>query len=228
MTTDIDDLTMKRATANHAKALAGCVYEIAAHLQNLLQAGLSVDDILRAVWAKLEPREAGRIGEEVLVDSFAPILSFLIPMMQDGPEAQRMDRAISAMRTSFGGTELGCDLQFSRAVAGLESAAHRIGATPPSRMKATILRLFAENPSPLPDQAPALECWVTITGIPMSLQGSLSETPEGGLRLMSPLPASQQTSRSQVQMVEQFFCYEDVVSVAVRREVNVNAPRIRS
>lgn len=227
MTTEIhdtDDLAMKRAVANHAHALARLIYEGAEHVRELTQAGLSAGGITRAVWAKLEPRETGRMGEETMVDAFAPMLSFLIPMMQDGPEAQRMEQAMSAMRDT-----VGCHPEFSGVVAGMESAVHRIAVTPTARIKATILRLFAENPSPLPDQAPALECWVTLAGIPMSLQGALSETPEGGLRLMSVM-TDQQGNKilhgGKVQMIEQFFCYEEVTSIAVRREVSVSGPRI--
>lgn len=92
----------------------------------------------------------------------------------------------------------------------------------------TIQRLFRENPSPLPDQAPAIECAVLFHG-GASIQGSLSETPDGGLRMLSPNPdPGARPARGKVAMVEQFFGYEDVVMVGVRREVEVVAPKITS
>jgi hypothetical protein len=98
----------------------------------------------------------------------------------------------------------------------------------PAAIRATIQRLFRENPSPLPAQAPAIECGVMLRGVPVTLMGSLSETPEGGLRLLSPDPSQERPIRpgTPMKMVEQFFDYEDVMVVAVRRQVTMDAPRI--
>lgn len=92
----------------------------------------------------------------------------------------------------------------------------------------TIQRLFREHPSPLPDQAPAIECAVLFHG-GASIQGSLSETSDGGLRMLSPNPdPSARPARGKVAMVEQFFDYSDIVMVAVRREIEVVMPKIAS
>jgi hypothetical protein len=102
------------------------------------------------------------------------------------------------------------------------------GVPSPPPSWATIQRLFKESPSPLPDQAPAIECGVMLRGVPITLTGSLSETPEGGLRLLSPDPAQERPIRpgTPLKMIEQFFDYEDVMVVAVRRAVTMDAPRI--
>lgn len=100
--------------------------------------------------------------------------------------------------------------------------AHKQDAEPPSSW-ATIQRLFKENPSPLPDQAPAFACGVMLRGVPMTLEGALSETPEGGLRLLSRGSA---IPGGGISMVEQFFDYEDVMVVAVQRSVTTDSPRI--
>ena len=98
---------------------------------------------------------------------------------------------------------------------------------PEPPLKATIKRLFSEAESPLSDQAPALECWILLHGLPTSIHGSLSETPEGELRMLSPAPAPSGRPGA-VMMVEQFFCYGDVLSIAVQRAVDVvlDEPRI--
>lgn len=87
-------------------------------------------------------------------------------------------------------------------------------------MTATIKRLLAEAPAPLPNQAPAVECGVMFPG-GAQFMGSLSETPEGGLRMLS--PAQQQTQRGVVQMVEQFFDHADVMVIALKREVKLES-----
>jgi len=215
--TEEDAFTKKRALSTNAKKLADCAYAAAAAVQEMTASGASPGDILRAVWSRLAPREAGILDESIMVDVFSPLLGFLIPMMQDGPDSDRMSRAVSHLRFSMGGNP-----DFSGVVAGMEAAVNRVAVSSPARMKVTIQRLFKENPSPLPDQAPAIECGVMLVGIPVTLRGALSETPEGGLRLLSPSGSV----AGRLQMVEQFFSYEDVLVIAMQREIAVDAPRI--
>jgi hypothetical protein len=103
------------------------------------------------------------------------------------------------------------------------------------RMRATIARLLEEAPKlmlpngkPDPSQSPALQCHVVLNASIPPIEGVLSTTPEGGLRLMTPhqvdgertpdmhprAPAPQKTV-----MLEQFFDYADVVSICVQREI---------
>jgi hypothetical protein len=91
------------------------------------------------------------------------------------------------------------------------------------RMKRVIARLFAEAPKmtdgkgvPDPTQAPALTCNVMLKA-GGSVQGSLSVTPEGTLRLMSPNVIGQKPV-----MVEHFFDYEQVADIAIFREVKTS------
>jgi hypothetical protein len=108
-----------------------------------------------------------------------------------------------------------------------------------TRMRATIARLFAEAPrmtlpdgTPDPSQAPALECYVLLRGCPAAIQGIVSTTPEGGLRMMTPSevadkdappPAHPRAPRpTKMVMIEQFFDYEDVITIAVQREVKAS------
>jgi hypothetical protein len=224
MTTETDEFTKRRAIANHSVELVEHAYAAAATIQEMRQHGLSTEAVLREVAGKLRPREAGILHEDMLVDVLSPLLSLLISMLVDDgtSEAERMKRA-------FSGIHAHADPDFVGTLAKMDSAIDRVASSPPARMKVTIKRLFSDNPSPLPDQAPALECWVTLAGIPMSLQGALSETPEGGLRLMSVMTdhgGNKVMQGGKYQMIEQFFCYEDVTSIAVRREVSVTGPRI--
>jgi hypothetical protein len=52
------------------------------------------------------------------------------------------------------------------------------------------------------------------------LYGALSETPEGGLRMLSPHSAGL--------LMEQFFDYDSVIVVAVQRAVTADGSRIVS
>lgn len=93
-----------------------------------------------------------------------------------------------------------------------------------SRMREVIARLFSEAPrlDGAVDQAPALEVHILLrSGAPIQFSGVLSTTPEGGLRLLTPAPGGQ--------MVESFFDYSDVTSVAVVRKITgTEASRIIS
>lgn len=101
------------------------------------------------------------------------------------------------------------------------------------RMRAVIDRLFAdapklENPAtgkPVDDQAPAVEVHLVLkTG--QQLQGVLSTTPEGTLRLATPNqrvdPRTKQPVGAPV-LIETFFDYEQVSAVAVVREIAIEA-----
>lgn len=68
------------------------------------------------------------------------------------------------------------------------------------------------------DQTPAIECAVVLRGMSTSLTGALSETPQGGLRLLSPMGDA---ARGHVPMVEQFFEYSDVLTFGVRRDIEL-------
>ncbi len=99
----------------------------------------------------------------------------------------------------------------------------------------TLRRMLAEAKSPLPDQAPAIQCAITLTGGMLTMEGSLSETPEGGLRMLRvdeqhlqslpprlrPAPGS-----AALPMLEHYFEYADVLAVTIRRTVSTEAPRI--
>lgn len=101
-------------------------------------------------------------------------------------------------------------------------------------MRYVIARLFAEAPkltdedgSPRADQAPALECHVVLTS-GQQMQGALSTTPEGTLRMMTPNqqidPRTRQPMGLPV-MVESFFDYDQVSCIAVVRPVTVDGAK---
>ena len=90
-------------------------------------------------------------------------------------------------------------------------------------MERVIGRLFAEAPK-LEDasgkaaarQALALPQAMVVLKCGMSLQGAMSTTPEGTLRVMTP---SKDGDTARPIMVEQFFDYSDVSMIAVPREM---------
>jgi hypothetical protein len=83
-------------------------------------------------------------------------------------------------------------------------------------------KLAGDDGKPVPDQAPALECAVMLKPGQV-VRGVLSRTEEGTLKMLTP-----ETMGHQRVMVEQFFCYDDVISVAVIRQVKTNSPLVRS
>lgn len=88
------------------------------------------------------------------------------------------------------------------------------------RMKAVIDRLLAEA-TRLDGDTPALECHVILRGAG-AIHGALSVTPEGTLRMLSPTQVPDNQGRPGAMkaiLAEQFFCYGDVVSVAVERPI---------
>lgn len=94
-------------------------------------------------------------------------------------------------------------------------------------MKRLIERLLAEAPplgavgTPAPGQTPAIECIVLLSGAAQAMRGSLSTTPEGTLRMMS---VGNEGNRPV--LVEQFFTYEAVLSIALIRAVDGDSRRI--
>jgi len=96
-------------------------------------------------------------------------------------------------------------------------------------MKALLGRLFYEakqqrSGQESPDQAPVIECFVMlVSGGSSGVQGDLSTTPEGALRMLS----HSNDERGRPILIEHFFPYSSIVSVSIRREVTP-VPRIHS
>jgi hypothetical protein len=82
----------------------------------------------------------------------------------------------------------------------------------------TIKRLLTEAGGS-DGNTPAIECAVVLHGYPYPISGALSESQDGGVRLMAP-DAGAST------MIEHFFGYEDIVAVVVRRPISVETARI--
>jgi len=229
------DLTKKRRLVALTKELADAVTSAAGAIGAMRQEGLSSRTIIRQTLQELRPvfpREMEILHDDSMTEAMSGLIELLeVILRADSEVAGR--RLIGMMEG---------DPMFAGVVAKMESAIDRFSAgtsvpagtlpppppPPPPPSWATIQRLFKENPSPLPDQAPAIECGVMLHGVPVTLTGSLSETPEGGLRLLSPDPAQERPIRpgTPVKMIEQFFDYEDVMVVAVRRAVTVETQRI--
>lgn len=232
MTTDQtkDEFTTKRRLAAQTSVLGDAVTNAAGAIAAMRQDGLTSRTIVRNLLEEIResfPREAEFLRDEAMVDTMSSLLDLLGVILGATPDHAGAGRQLIGMMEG--------DPMFSGVVAKMESALDRLTAAPsgtigslppepPPPSWATIQRLFKENPSPLPDQAPAIMCGVMLRGVPMTLEGSLSETPEGGLRLLS--ANGKPDPNGSVSMVEKFFDYEDVMVIAVRREVTVGPARI--
>lgn len=226
-----DEFTKKWRLGVVTTRMATATVTVAKAISDLRGDGVTSRMIVRNLVEEIRavfPREAEFLRDESMIDTMSALLDLLGVVL--GPSSDRGGSARQIIGMMEG------DPLFAGVVAKMESAIDRLvigGAVPaeslappvPPPSWATIQRLFKENPSPLPDQAPAIECGVMLRGVPMTLTGSLSETPEGGLRLLS--RAGQPTNPgADVPMVEQFFDYEDIMVIAVQRKVTVSAPRI--
>jgi hypothetical protein len=90
------------------------------------------------------------------------------------------------------------------------------------RMYDLIHRLWQEAPTlPGITQTPAIEAVVMFSN-GHTVRGSLSETPEGLLRLLSPGT----DPHDRPLLVEQFFDYDAVMVVALPREITTEVKRI--
>ena len=90
------------------------------------------------------------------------------------------------------------------------------------RMRRLINRLLDESSesSQLDDQqTPAMECNVTIRGLMQPLSGALSITPEGTLKLLVRVAGKAGEAPT---LMEVFFDYTDVTTVAVERQVTAS------
>lgn len=97
---------------------------------------------------------------------------------------------------------------------------------PQPAISRVIDRLFAEADATRgaglgADQAPALECYIVLRpGV--TIQGSLSDTPEGTLRMLSPVEVNDPNGRPNAKklvMAEQFFERSEVVAIAMQRDI---------
>ncbi len=229
-----DEITKKRRMAAQTSVLGDAVTSAAGAIAAMRQDGMTSRMIVRNLLEEIRgsfPRETEFLRDEAMVDTMSSLLELLGVILGATPDHAGAGRQLIGM--------LEGDSMFSGVVAKMESALDRLTAAPsgtigsrppelPPPSWSTIQRLFKENPSPLPDQAPAIECGVMLRGLPVTLEGSLSETPEGGLRLLTPDPRQERPIKpgTPVKMIEQFFDYKDVMVVGIRRQVTLDATRI--
>jgi len=220
-----DEFTRKRRLAAQTMVLADAVTSAAGAIGVMRQDGMTSRMIVRNLVEEIReafPREAEFLRDEAMVDALSSLLELMGVILGPAPDNEGVAHRLMGMMEG--------DPTFAGVIAKMESAVDRLaapaGATPPPSPPpswALIQRLFKENPSPLPNQAPAFACGVMLRGVPVTLEGALSETPEGGLRLLS---RGSVIPGGGISMIEQFFDYEDVMVVAVQRQVTVDAPHI--
>lgn len=102
-------------------------------------------------------------------------------------------------------------------------------------MTRQIERLFAEAPklengdgSPVEGQAPAVECFVVVRGLPTAINGVLSRV-DGLLRMLTPTEITDPATRRPKRVFsEQFFRVEDVVCIAMMRDITAGSTIVSS
>jgi hypothetical protein len=96
-----------------------------------------------------------------------------------------------------------------------------------ANLQKLIARLLREAPTIYPttngetEQTPAIECVVMFNNS-QTVRGSLSTTPEGLLRLLSP-----GSDGSGPLLIEQFFDYDAVMAIALTRQITTEVRRVQ-
>lgn len=222
---DIDDLSKKRERDYHVQGVVEEIFDIRAHLQFLLNGGMTCEAVADGVWNRLPAEDREVLARDTFRTLGGGLLEIVFEMYRtiEGESTRdRHGRMIGAARRLMGD-----DPNFVPLLDRLGAAADRIGndddtgpdyiPVEPPPMRRRIQRLLAEAPAPLPGQSPALECAVTIVGFPHPIAGALSEDGDGGLKMLSPI----RDETGLAGFSEHFFDYECVSMVVVRRQASV-------
>jgi hypothetical protein len=213
-----NELERRRMAMSAMEEIQDAVKEIADRVRELHELGVPADEWLPSV-ASSGPR-----WMQVLSDRWGTMLSNVI----EGFIAARAAGAQTPAEGMFAAISSDVLKAASRPRGEpvvMPTAADEYWA-PEQRMRAVIDRLFAEAPklthpdgTPRDDQAPALECQIMLRA-GGQIGGSLSVTPEGTLRMLSPMQLPKRGGAPELAMVEHFFTYEEVADLAVIRKVD--------
>jgi hypothetical protein len=212
------ELERRRMAMSAMEELADAVQEVGERIRELHDYGVSAEEWLQKI------AQSGPPLLQVVYDRWGTFFGSVI----DGFVAARAHGATSAAEGMF--AAISSDVMR----AANRPRGDRVELppddvtywAPEQRMRALIDRLFAEAPklthpdgTPRDDQAPALECQIMLKA-GGQIGGSLSVTPEGTLRLLSPMHMNPKTGPLELVMVEHFFNYEEVSDIAVIRKVD--------
>lgn len=232
-TTEPNDLAKRRRVHQLTAEMADLLKAGAERYVELHDIGVDTRDIVKLIGAEL-PTAANELvaqNESLAFSMDAAYLSLTMPTPKTDDERREQSKRMAALMGKY--YDSGMDTApafFSQATELIERKSRdpQLGWTP---MRRLIERLFAEAPklndasgSPVEGQAPALECSIVLRTLPMQLTGSLSRTPEGILRLLSPTEIQDpQTKRQKMVLAEQFFELEDVVTIVLQRDISMSA-----
>jgi hypothetical protein len=210
--TDTESSSVEFDIRRRAAQLVKIGYEAADHLDQLQNLGAHFDRVAEIAWGHLAPAQRGTVSEERFGDTMFALL-FTLRSLFGVTSVDEQHRAMNMMAV---------DPTWGPVAQRMHSLIDQQQNVQVPRMEAMIKRLFAEHPSPLPDQAPALECAVQLQQGP-PLQGALSVTPEGGLRM---LVGPVQHPQDGPGMIEHFFDFRDVVTIAIFRKASIAGSRL--
>lgn len=218
----MDELAKRRRAAALAHVTACMCYEMADKIIAMGVLGMSFSDVAEAVWANLRSRDQEVTEQTSFGEFFGFVLETATSMfmrIEGETDADRLKRQASVFSQAAGVAAP----EFTTVASKLERAVDSIGMVnkPTTRMRNTIRRLLGDTPA-RDGQTPAVACAVCLHGGP-TINGSLSETEDGGLRMLSP---EGRDSAGNPRFVEQFFGFEDVLVIGVIRPVTVDTIRI--
>lgn len=211
--TDTSDLEKRREIHETAVSIVEHLYTSARGLKLLYGEGLSPNAIAHAILDKMEAQDADLLDHGALQS----LLSYGFALFDHGAPRETVLERGRSMAASEMPALLGVD-PTSSWLRPMADAFDRIGTDSPSarKMRRLIDRLLEQAPKISPGDAPALECTVIVGNA--VLQGVMSKTPDGMLRMLSQGP-------DRTMMMEQFFDPHDVVLIGVPRLVTATAPR---
>lgn len=215
------DIDREKRHRNNAKSIVDSIYAIALDYEQL-RAERDLSWITDALWKELLVDDQRFLTESMFKSAVPRLLEGLERLYAPGGVQTAPERLATILSDAIG--MHGHDPSFATGImAGFRNEIDAIARRPPRVRTAPdmIRRLLAEAKSPLPDQAPAIQCLLVLRGMASAIEGSLSETPEGGLRLLSPT-GEKGAALNTILMVEQFFDYHDVLMVAARVDVKLD------
>lgn len=227
MTEATDDIAKRRRVLQLTEELADLMGDVGERVREL-KADLYVatNDIVDLTFESLPPK----VRDAIHGVPFAANIDLLY-MMLTGPKVADVAGRGSALEEWI--HEHGAGMpEMGDVLSSLGDAARSMASNPNlhrPKMEVLIERLFAEAPKlegsdgkPVEGQAPALQCHIMLRP-GHTLQGALSITKEGMLRMLTPTEIPDpQTRRTKTVLAEQFFDYDDVVAIVLERDVKMS------
>lgn len=238
-TTETNDLSKRRRVNELTEQIADLCKDAGERFLELHDIGVDTRDVVQLVASHLRPEVRDMILDQSDSLSFSVDTMYMVattPLPKNDDDRREASKKYAATMAKYetaftgGGGAGGIVGTMYNQVQELVDRKVRDPSLGRLPMDKVIDRLFAEAPKlldnnglPIEGQAPALECFIVLIG-GITIQGSLSRTPENTFRMLTPTDIQDpKTKRQRTVMAEQFFTINEVVSIVLQREMSMSA-----